>query len=74
MTAVALNTIQLVDGSARRTLCPLVSLTIQCSMGRPLSKKKRLAKYKVPKSLRSSAKYIDVIVGRVRRNMQTGAE
>ena len=40
MTAVALNTIQLVDGSARRTLCPLISLTIQCSMGRPLSKKK----------------------------------
>ncbi len=44
MTALALNTIQIVDGSARRTLCPLVWLTIQRSMGlyttgRPLSKK-----------------------------------
>jgi hypothetical protein len=55
--AVALNTIQMVD---RRTLCPLVSLTIQPSLGlRPVVKQKKIGK--VQSATGSSAKYIGTL-------------
>jgi hypothetical protein len=55
--AVALNAIQMVD---RRTLCPLVSLTIQPSLGlRPVVKQKKIGK--VQSATGSSAKYIGTL-------------